>query len=518
MTAWMLLGLLQGTGQEPPIPVPEADAQRKAEKLIREVFAEDYSKKDANSRRAFAQKLLRQALDSKDDAASRYVLLREAVDVAAQAGDVTSCLSATDEMGRAFEVQPLALKKASLEKVRKLVVAPADFGLLAEAYLDLGTQSLKAADFDLAGEAAREAEAAAQKGKSIPLLGKARSLAKEVADSRLEASRIEQIRKKLAGDPSDPEANLVMGRHHCLKLGNWDQGLPLLAKGSDALLKALAVQDLARPKDGPELVKLGDGWWDAGEKEAGVSRDSCRQRAAHWYRGALPGASGLTRVRIEKRIPEAPPDPKAGRNLSGLIGWWTFDEGSGDVARDSSGRQNHGKLMNSIQWVQGRSGTALGFDGVDDHVVLSAAGMPAANAPQTLSWHQRYVSIPGLDQHIITLSSESPRSSLQPAFRNGRVAVWKYGGSFLVSVAVPEDKAWHHYAYTFDGTTHRLYLDGALKESSTVAPDVAKPQKFEIGRWWDPAIAGYFTGMMDDLRIFDRALAEEEVRAVSMIK
>ena len=52
----------------------------------------------------------------------------------------------------------------------------------------------------------------------------------------------------------------------------------------------------------------------------------------------------------------------------GLVGRWTFDEGKGAIAGDSSGRDNHGKIMGGAKWAKGKIGGALEFDGSDDFV------------------------------------------------------------------------------------------------------------------------------------------------------
>ncbi|KPK37787.1 MAG: hypothetical protein AMJ65_13795, partial [Phycisphaerae bacterium SG8_4] len=48
-----------------------------------------------------------------------------------------------------------------------------------------------------------------------------------------------------------------------------------------------------------------------------------------------------------------------------LIGWWKFDEASGTTAYDSSGNGNHGTLIGNPQWVAGKIGGALDFNGTD---------------------------------------------------------------------------------------------------------------------------------------------------------
>ncbi len=61
-------------------------------------------------------------------------------------------------------------------------------------------------------------------------------------------------------------------------------------------------------------------------------------------------------------ISSAKIDPK------NIVGMWLFDEGKGDIAKDSSGNKNDGTLMNDPKWVDGKKkpGKALEFDGKDD--------------------------------------------------------------------------------------------------------------------------------------------------------
>ena len=54
-----------------------------------------------------------------------------------------------------------------------------------------------------------------------------------------------------------------------------------------------------------------------------------------------------------------------------LLGYWSFDEGAGSIAGDSSSYDNHGTLVNDATWVQGEVGGALDFDGADDYVEIA---------------------------------------------------------------------------------------------------------------------------------------------------
>ena len=75
--------------------------------------------------------------------------------------------------------------------------------------------------------------------------------------------------------------------------------------------------------------------------------------------------------------------------VSGLVGWWKFDETNSSVAIDSSGYGRNGTLRgfdsNNTQWVSGKIGGALSFDGINDYVeVLNYKGISGSN-PRTMS-------------------------------------------------------------------------------------------------------------------------------------
>lgn len=107
--------------------------------------------------------------------------------------------------------------------------------------------------------------------------------------------------------PDDPAANLAVGKYYCLRKGDWEKGLPMLALGQDERLKTVAGQEIAGANTAADKVKLGDAWWDLAEKEPGKAQSVLRGRANYWYQQALPDISGLAKAKLEKRIKECTP-------------------------------------------------------------------------------------------------------------------------------------------------------------------------------------------------------------------
>ncbi len=207
---------------------------------------------------------------------------------------------------------------------------------------------------------------------------------------------------------------------------------------------------------------------------------------------------------------------------TGLVGYWRFDEGSGSTTTTGpGGTSNSGTLTGGTTWnATGRFGAAVTFDGSSGYIpAANVTNMPAANAAQSISWWLKVSTNPSTVQDIVGLSNSGSSSAVQPGFRNGKIGVWQYGGTFLVSATPPAAGAWRHYVYTYDGSpgtqgTHKLYIDGALVNSNaTLAPQTASPTTLEFGRW--AGNSEHFAGSLDDVRIYNRALTAVEVQALS---
>jgi hypothetical protein len=197
----------------------------------------------------------------------------------------------------------------------------------------------------------------------------------------------------------------------------------------------------------------------------------------------------------------------------GLVGYWALNEDGGTTTADGSGSGNTGTLRGGAAWAAGRWGSAVRFNGTSASVSAGVNRLPAANQPQSISLWLRVGSLPSGIASALSLTNDSKGSGVQMGYRSGRFGVWKYGGAFLVSTAsVPAANAWHHVTYTFDGTTHRLYLNGTFVSQSTVAPQTSVPTALTLGAWSN---SEYLAGTVDNVRIYKRALGEGEVLLLS---
>jgi hypothetical protein len=148
---------------------PDAAAQKEKLRTIRDIFKDEYARKAPADQQALAEKLIQKALETQDDLVTRFVLLREARDLAAAAGGVEIALQAATEMGKSFALKTISMK---LEAIAKSASASKDVEVAraaARAYLAVVSEAIRADDYESANLAATKAEPLA-KAAQDPIL------------------------------------------------------------------------------------------------------------------------------------------------------------------------------------------------------------------------------------------------------------------------------------------------------------------------------------------------------------
>lgn len=295
------------TGHAPArLPVPDEAAQAAARREIREVFQQEYgqSLKPAE-KAALAERLLAEAIETKDNPVARYVLLAEVRDLSAASGNVVLLRRAIAELARSYDLDPAAEMSRTLAAAAEMVVPTAVKKELGVEALRQAQEALGKEDFDLALALAQASHVLALKGRDAATGRQAKSLAEELPERKAQHQQAQQALQTLASDPKHPEANLLLGKYLCFLKDRWGEGLPLLAKGNDPALQALAAAELAAAKaqDEPsQWIALADQWHEASKSADPTLARHFRARAVTWYKKALPALKGFTRARIERQI------------------------------------------------------------------------------------------------------------------------------------------------------------------------------------------------------------------------
>jgi hypothetical protein len=339
-------------------PEPAPAEQKKAEKLIRDLYKEEYARKSPAEVKSLAARLLESGLKTQEDEAARFVLLREARDLALHAGSTEAALMAIDAIGKFFETNTASMRLSVLQSLAKSAVDAEDCVLLAGEALKQGEWFVGNDDYSSAEKALGVAEAAARKSKDLTLLSRVQSMVVETQAVRREYERVKSSIKSLEENPEDPAANLCVGRFYCVFKGEWSRGLPYLSKGADAGLKAAAEKDLAGAPGADALAAIGDTWWTLGEKQKGASKNHVQERALHWYRQAWKGLAGIAKEKVRARFkaalfrPGLPPSKKAGEPPSK----WRAG-GEKDRIQIEEGGAHGGRCSIRLQGGQGDGGS-----------------------------------------------------------------------------------------------------------------------------------------------------------------
>ncbi len=292
---------VEKTKEKPPAVTSPKFKDAKA--TIRDLFKEEFKNRTPESQLALSQKLLSQAQQTSDDPVARYVLFVEAHTLATDAGNLASTLKAISEMSKHFEVDVLKLKTEALKNIAPKIRTAEELKELGQTYLALAEEAVANDDYLAAGRMITEAQTAARKGKDMPLMTKARKISVEIRKLQAEFNRIQTNAKLLKQKPDDPKANLEMGKYHCFIKGNWEKGIPHLKRCADAELAALAALEEKGAAEPKAQVELGDGWYNLYEKERNPKiKTAYQDRALHWYRMARKKLTGISSLKVTKRM------------------------------------------------------------------------------------------------------------------------------------------------------------------------------------------------------------------------
>ena len=335
----------------------------------------------------------------------------------------------------------------------------------------------------------------------------------------------------LSVKPDDPEANLTVGRYYCFVRKNWELGLPLLVKGKDAKLAAVAKLELTQPTEASQQEKLGATWYDLARKiRKAADKAPYLRRSRDWYERAQAGATGLIGLRIAKRLEELYKLVSASGKIpitKGLVGAWNLNEGKGKKAIDASGKGFHGEIRGTTprSWVNGgRLGrVVLEFDGRSTYVKLDRTS--TWNSLEAFTVAMWVYKNPASREFMVLLTRQDGttiQESFSFAFTEGRLYCLFHPEGGGERRGIREDEPfptgkWHHVAVTYGTSGLKLYRDGKQTQHNPGARGRMKSEKNPMILGGnqdgvdDVARAGIFSGKIARVRIYNRELSAAEI-------
>ena len=197
-----------------------------------------------------------------------------------------------------------------------------------------------------------------------------------------------------------------------------------------------------------------------------------------------------------------------------LVGYWNLNENSGTIAYDKSTYGNNGTLKNGPQWTTGKFGSALNFDGIDDYVDCGTnASLGATNAITVEAWVK--TSKAGWNT-VATRLIGSTNGYWFGTGSSGKLYMFIYNNGTLRPCSTGyyiTDGAWHHVVGVYDGTKMTCYVDGKAVYTKDWGSFMAIGATAGSSLYISSTGSDQFNGLIDEVRIWKRALSPEEVKA-----
>jgi len=210
--------------------------------------------------------------------------------------------------------------------------------------------------------------------------------------------------------------------------------------------------------------------------------------------------------------------PKTLDNDLNLAGWWKFDEAANKITPDSSKHARNGTLKGELSFdkdsAKGRTGKALKFDD-NGYVEITKYKGVTGTKPRTVA---AWIKTENDGGEIISWGSDDFGKMFIFRFIRGRIGITPNGGYYYMNEPVDDDK-WHHVAVVVkEAELPNLHDDVVLYKDGIIAEvhDIGLLDLWPVdtGSDLDVRIGRGFEGLIDDVRIYDRVLSDEDVMAL----
>ena len=156
-----------------------------------------------------------------------------------------------------------------------------------------------------------------------------------------------------------------------------------------------------------------------------------------------------------------------------------------------------------------RAGYALSFDGARQYATAGDGGFVPVSSSMSIELWVNYATTTGTQDFVVL--RDDIAAGVQIGFHGGVLAVWRvYVDRVLVQAPTnPAAGVWHHLAYTSDGTTNILYVDGAAVDNEQNATDTHTPTSAWLGTF--DGYKNLFRGEMDEVRVWTATRSASQV-------
>jgi hypothetical protein len=214
--------------------------------------------------------------------------------------------------------------------------------------------------------------------------------------------------------------------------------------------------------------------------------------------------------------------------LASPVGHWKLDETTGLTAADERGLCPgilYGFPSDNSQWVFDTIRSGLRFDGTDDHVEIDGLPFVTGHSPRTIAAWIKLNDKPTANQAILAWGGPTVGKHWLLEVDARRRLRFSCDTGYALAARVVGDMQWHHVAVVLDPlvagraqiSNLRLYVDAqpqTLYDLNEREIGTCTAGTLRIGTAYDPAASKPFNGIIDDVRVYDTALAPTHIRQI----
>ncbi len=200
-----------------------------------------------------------------------------------------------------------------------------------------------------------------------------------------------------------------------------------------------------------------------------------------------------------------------------LVGYWTFDEGAGTLAYDYSGSNATGSWSGTATYTTGKIGSYAGqfSSALGDYInIPSSTKLRPSGAITVAAWiNATNVTSTNADTGIVVGAGMEYGMTRDERNSGRNITIFSYinGGGNALSWHLASFGAWQYVAYTYDGNSWIVYINGTQIGRRFFSQTINAPSTIRIGNFGG---SQQFNGLIDDVRIYSRALSAVEIQAL----
>ncbi|PHQ34908.1 hypothetical protein CEE69_13690 [Rhodopirellula bahusiensis] len=297
--------------------MPAKEDQARVAKLVQDIYRDEYrSAKTTLQQSEVAQKVLAAGMETVDDSAGRFVMLKLAKDIAVRAGDAETAIKSVEALVESFHVDEFQLRAETLIAVTGRLSSN-HYGATKHQLLELADTAIAMDDYDAARQLIAAASSDAKRGRDWETSTRADKLAKQIVVMESQFNEIADELRQFQDDVTKlgPAESLAVGKFYGFLKNEWQIALDLIAAGNDETLAVAAeaerilLKSLANRKPDKDTaaacLNVADLWWKSAESLSDAEQKAATLHAGYYYQIALPGIQGLQKAKAESRIRDA---------------------------------------------------------------------------------------------------------------------------------------------------------------------------------------------------------------------